>query len=100
MGDRLATIATTKPTRQRVFLVIILFITLLFSFLDRINMSVLLADTTFLSELGIKNDTVKMGLLMSVFLIIYAASNVVLSPLGDLLGPCERRYKREPFLPE
>ena len=86
MGDRLATIATIKPTRQRVFLAIILFITLLFSFLDRINMSVLLADTTFLSELGIKNDTVKMGLLMSVFLIIYAASNVVLSPLGDLLG--------------
>jgi len=87
IGDHLATIVNTKPTRQRVFLVIILFITLLFSFLDRINMSVLLADSTFLSELGIKNETVKMGLLMSVFLIIYAASNVVLSPLGDLLGP-------------
>ena len=28
-----------------------------------------------------------MGLLMSVFLIIYAASNVVFGPLGDLLGP-------------
>jgi sugar phosphate permease len=87
MRDHLATIVTAWPTRQRVFLVIILFITLLFSFLDRINMSVLLADATFLSDLGIKNDTVKMGLLMSVFLIIYAASNIVLSPSGDLLGP-------------
>jgi sugar phosphate permease len=70
-----------------VFLLSILFITLLFSFLDRINMSVLLADTSFLNELGIKNDTVQMGLLMSVFLIVYAASNIVLSPLGDLIGP-------------
>jgi len=88
LGDRLATLVeTTKPTKQRVFLVIILFVTLLFSFLDRINMSVLLADTSFLSELGIKNNTVKMGLVMSVFLIIYAASNIVFSPLGDLLGP-------------
>jgi len=77
---------TVKPTRQRLVLVLILFITLLFSFLDRINMSVLIADTGFLTELGIRDDTVKMGLLMSVFLIVYCLSNVVFSPLGDFLG--------------
>ncbi len=76
-----------KPTRQRVVLVVILFITLMFSFIDRINISVLLADNSFLTEMGIKGDPVKMGMLMTVFLVAYAASNIVLSPLGDFLGP-------------
>jgi len=78
---------TVKPTKQRVVLVVILFITLLFSFIDRINISVLMADNAFLTELGIKGDPVKMGLLMSVFLVAYAVSNIFLSPLGDFLGP-------------
>jgi hypothetical protein len=33
MGDDMATIVTASPTRQRAFLVVILFTTLLFSFL-------------------------------------------------------------------
>ena len=80
-------VEVVKPTRQRVVLVVILFITLLFSFIDRINISVLMADNTFLTELGIKGDPVRMGLLMTVFLTAYAISNIFLSPLGDFLGP-------------
>jgi sugar phosphate permease len=76
-----------KPTRQRVILVVILFVTLMFSFVDRINISVLMADNNFLTELGLKGDPVKMGLLMTVFLFAYAVSNIFLSPLGDFMGP-------------
>ncbi len=76
-----------KPTRQRVILVLILLVTLLIAYLDRVNVSVLLADNTFLTEMGIKGQPMQMGLLMTVFLIFYGLSNVFLSPLGDILGP-------------
>ena len=76
-----------KPTRQRVLLVLILLVTLLIAYLDRVNVSVLLADNTFLTEMGIKGQPMQMGLLMTVFLIFYGISNVFLSPLGDILGP-------------
>jgi MFS family permease len=75
------------PTRQRVVLVIILLVTLLVAYLDRVNVSVLLADTKFLTDMGIKGQPVQMGLLMTLFLIAYGLSNVVLSPLGDKIGP-------------
>ena len=76
-----------KPTRQRVVLVLILLVTLLIAYLDRVNVSVLLADNTFLTDMGIKGQPMQMGLLMTVFLIFYGLSNVFLSPLGDILGP-------------
>jgi len=76
-----------QPSRQRVILVLILLITLLIAYLDRVNVSVLLADNVFLSDMGIKGQPMQMGLLMTVFLIFYGISNVFLSPLGDILGP-------------
>ena len=60
-----------KPTKQRVILVLILLVTLLIAYLDRVNVSVLLADNTFLSDMGIKGQPVQMGLLMTLFLIAY-----------------------------
>jgi len=77
----------TQPTRQRVVLVAILFLTLLVAYLDRVNVSVLLADSTFLADMGITDQPVQKGLLMTLFLIAYGVSNVVLSPLGDYIGP-------------
>ncbi len=76
-----------KPTRQRVVLVLILLLTLLIAYLDRVNVSVLVADNAFLSDMGIRGQPVQMGLLMTLFLIAYGFSNVLLSPLGDVLGP-------------
>ena len=76
-----------KPTKQRVILVLILLVTLLIAYLDRVNVSVLLADNMFLSDMGIKGQPVQMGLLMTLFLIAYGISNVFLSPIGDYLGP-------------
>jgi sugar phosphate permease len=77
----------TKPTNQRYILVFILLITLLVAYLDRVNVSVLAADNAFLTEMGIKGQPVQMGMLMTLFLIAYGFSNVLLSPLGDILGP-------------
>lgn len=76
-----------RPTRQRVILVLILLVTLLIAYLDRVNVSVLLADNAFLTDMGIKGQPVQMGMLMTLFLIAYGISNVFLSPLGDVLGP-------------
>ncbi|MDD4600204.1 putative sulfoacetate transporter SauU [bioreactor metagenome] len=75
------------PTKQRYVLVFILLITLLVAYLDRVNVSVLAADVTFLSDMGIKGQPIQMGMLMTLFLIAYGFSNVLLSPLGDILGP-------------
>lgn len=79
--------AETRPTRQRYFLVFILLVTLLIAYLDRVNVSVLAADNAFLTDMGIKGQPVQMGMLMTLFLIAYGFSNVLLSPLGDILGP-------------
>lgn len=79
--------ATMKPTRQRAVLVGILLLTLLVAYLDRVNVSVLLADKTFLADMGIAGQPIEMGKLMSYFLIAYGIANVALSPLGDIWGP-------------
>lgn len=76
-----------KPTKERWVLVVILLLTLLVAYIDRVNVSVLVADPAFLTDMGIKGNPVRMGLLMTSFLIAYGVCNVLLSPLGDILGP-------------
>lgn len=68
-------------------LVLILLVTLLVAYLDRVNVSVLVADDGFLTAMGIKGQPVRVGLLMTVFLVAYGCANVLLSPIGDRLGP-------------
>ena len=80
-------LSTEKPTKQRYVLAGILLFTLLVAFLDRVNVSVLIADNAFLTDMGIKGDPVQMGMLMTVFLIPYGLANIFLSPLGDIYGP-------------
>jgi sugar phosphate permease len=48
---------------------------------------VLLADNQFLLDMGIKGQPVRMGLLMSLFLLAYGVGNLVLAPIGDYIGP-------------
>lgn len=86
----LSTVQKEEPVKSiqgRVGLVLILFLTLLVAYLDRVNVSVLLADPTFLTDMGIKGQPVQMGLLMTSFLIAYGFSNVLTGPIGDWLGP-------------
>lgn len=79
--------AANSQTRVRHKLAGILLITLLVAYIDRVNVSVLVADRTFLVDMGIADDPVGKGMLMSVFLICFGIGSVVLSPLGDWLGP-------------
>ena len=44
--ENMGAVMGEKPTKQRVILVLILLVTLLIAYLDRVNVSVLLADNT------------------------------------------------------
>ena len=91
MNNHLSTAAVAAdaatPSRARVGLAVILFVTLLVSYLDRVNVSVLVADPKFLAEMGIAGQPVQMGLLMTTFLFAYGISNIITGPIGDYLGP-------------
>lgn len=76
-----------KPTQQRIYVLAILFISLSVIYLDRVNISIIAANTQFLQEMDLVGKPIYIGLLMSLFLITYGTSNVVLSPIGDLIGP-------------
>lgn len=75
-----------KPTGQRWLVAAVLFIAVFFSYLDRVNVSVLVVDPAFLTAMGISGAVAK-GMLMTSFLIAYGVGNVILSPLGDIFGP-------------
>ena len=79
--------AIEKPTHLRHQLALILLITLLVAFIDRVNVSVLIVDKSFLEAMGIANDPVAKGSLMTVFLICYGRGNIILSSIGDWFGP-------------
>ena len=79
--------AVEKPTRQRFLLLAILFIGISIAYLDRVNVAVIAANEQFLAEMGIAGDPVNVGLMMSLFLLAYGLANVLLSPIGDSLGP-------------
>ncbi|WP_435927008.1 MFS transporter [Dryocola sp. BD613] len=79
--------AVQKPTRQRFYVLSILFISLSVIYLDRVNISIIAANSQFLTDMGLVGKPVYIGLLMSLFLITYGISNVILSPVGDLIGP-------------
>jgi sugar phosphate permease len=80
-------VSLEKATRRRFSIVVILFIGIMVAYVDRVNVSVLAANDRFLIDMGIKGQPVQIGMMMSLFLAAYGIANVVLSPLGDYLGP-------------
>lgn len=76
-----------KPSKQRFFIVGILFIGIMVAYLDRVNVSILSANDEFLTYMGIKGQPIQIGMMMSMFLAAYGIANVTLSPIGDYLGP-------------
>lgn len=74
-------------TRRRFLIVFVLFVGISVCFIDRVNVSILAANTGFLTEMGILDSPVQIGLMMSLFLAVYGLSNVLIAPLGDLFGP-------------
>jgi len=76
-----------SPSRVRIWLLAILSFTVLVAYLDRVNVSVLIAFPPFLQEMGLKSNPVGQGLLMTFFLVAYGLGNILLGPVGDRLGP-------------
>lgn len=64
----------------------VLFVALLISYLDRVNMAVLIADPDFVKDMGIADRPDLRGLLMSVFLWVYGAAALFLSFWLDKVG--------------
>lgn len=71
----------------RYLVVSILFLLWIVVYLQRVNIGILLVDERFLADMGITGQSAKQGLLMTLFLIPYALTNVIGAPIGDLLGP-------------
>ena len=74
-------------SRSRWFIVSILLLAVTTAFFDRINISVLFTDPTFLRTLGIAGKPALMGLLMTAFVFAYGIAAVLLSFMSDLVGP-------------
>lgn len=74
-------------THKRFVLLAILLLTITVAYIDRVNITVLMADKAFLADLGLAGNPAKTGLLMSCFLLAYGLGNVCLSGLGDIFGP-------------
>lgn len=66
---------------------IVLMVTVILAFFDKISIAVLFTDATFLADLGIAGEPAKLGWLMSIFLLAYGLSSVFLSFVGDIFGP-------------
>lgn len=77
----------TRKIPYRYLVVAILFLIWIAVYLQRVNIGILLVDERFLSDLGLIGQSAQQGLLMTLFLIPYAFSNVIGAPIGDLLGP-------------
>ncbi|MGE5422612.1 MAG: MFS transporter [Ignavibacteriales bacterium] len=73
--------------KVRFLILSILFITLMVAYLDRVNVSILIADPGFISDMHLKEQTTRQGMLMTLFLMAYAIGNIVLGYFGDRLGP-------------
>ncbi|EIK6739248.1 MFS transporter [Salmonella enterica subsp. enterica serovar Aqua] len=73
--------------RKRYMIVVTLFFSLAVAYMGRVIVSVLAANEGFLHDMGIAGQPVKVGLLMTAFLVAYGLSNFVLSPLGNKWGP-------------
>lgn len=76
-----------KTTRIRYQIGLILFVIILIAYLDRINISIMMADKNFLADLGIADNPIAKGSLMSVFLVCYGIGNILFGAVGDWLGP-------------
>lgn len=72
--------------RSGYVVVFVLFIALLVAYLDRVNASVLIADSGFLKDMGIANRPDLRGLVMSVFLWAYGGAAILLSFALDKIG--------------
>lgn len=73
--------------KYRYFVVSIILVLWCAVYFQRLTISVLLMDPGFIADLKLAGHTELQGLLMSIFLLAYAFSNLLAAPLGDHIGP-------------
>ena len=73
--------------RYRYLVVAVIWLVFFFGGFDRAAISLLLTDPGFLREMGLEGSPERQGLLMSLLLLPYAFSNILLGPTADHWGP-------------
>ncbi len=79
--------AAGRIGHYRYLVITVAWLALLMSAFDRSNVSLLLADPTFLRDMGLEGSPERQGLVMTALLLPYALSNIFLSPTADSFGP-------------
>ncbi|MFB6468397.1 MFS transporter [Cytobacillus sp. Hz8] len=79
-------IVGVAKTRKRYGIAVSLFILYLIAYVDRANITILLADKPFTDALGITGDFTAQGLLMTFFLLTYGLANFITGAMSDKLG--------------
>ena len=75
-----------QARQARWYGVITLFVIVAISYIDRINIAVLITDSGFLQHVGLeRSDRVSQGLLATAFMVGYGISSVVLTPFAAAL---------------
>ncbi len=77
---------TEMASPRRWWVAAVLTFAVVFGFFDRISVAVLFTWVPFQGAMGTGFNPVRLGLLMTVFLLAYALSAIFLSFVGDLLG--------------
>jgi sugar phosphate permease len=65
----------------------VLFIAVICAFFDRISIAVLFTNKSFQHDIGTGFNPALLGMLMTAFLFAYGASGLLLSFIGDVIGP-------------
>ncbi|KKK39825.1 hypothetical protein WQ57_00565 [Mesobacillus campisalis] len=81
-----ASVAEAAKTKKRYGVAFSLLILYLVAYVDRSNITILLADKPFTDALGITGDFAAQGLLMTFFLLPYGLANFVTGAISDKLG--------------
>jgi len=88
MSNDLKKTEISKPRgRVRYEIWVIMFLAFFMAYLDRANISVLIASGGYTEALGIADDKGSQGLLMTSFLFFYGLSSFFIGPIIDRIGP-------------
>ncbi|MDR3589084.1 MAG: MFS transporter [Negativicutes bacterium] len=88
MSTDLAKMEISKPRGTvRYEIWVIMFLAFFMAYLDRANISVLIANGGYTEALGIAGDRGSQGLLMTSFLFFYGLASFFIGPVIDRIGP-------------
>lgn len=87
MTQFVATAQDRPKGRVRFGIWIVMFLAFFVAYLDRTNVTILIANEGYTTTLGIAGDKGTQGLLMTVFLFFYGVASFFIGPVIDRIGP-------------